>query len=553
MSGFAVAPEVWASAGKGIGDASDVLAGGVDAFRFALGGGSSFGCVLLGVVAFSGDRGSPGFARLRDGLIRDLTAAVALLRGVRKGLVDSAGRYVEADGTIVDDLLGSGGARAGPAAGSEPAYTPPAVPGGLPVTVPAPPVWEQAAWILEAVAVGCPWPDGDVDGVRRLRDAALAMGRVVREVATDVAGHARRVTGSGDGPATEAFASASRVVHGPGGLLADLAARCDRLAKYCDDGAHAVLAARWQCVTSAVFVVALMTAGGALGGWAEGLVLPWIRLEGLALRVVLRVIREALLSAAFTGGLDVIGQLFHGDGLDLGELLKSVGQGAVAGGLMGGAHAALPAAARRTPALASLGRLMESSGPSGYATRLAAGGTVGTAAIAASQAVSGDPVDLTHAAETGFGMAFIGTGADLARRVFHRPGPPPAEPDAGHPTEPGPTSRDDDPGGPGPASRTLLASGTTGDARPPAPADRDGTAHVPPGLTPVVQTGRPVVPAPGPSSPPTTPRNEPTGTTPHAPPGTEPSPALSGTPPTPATSPAETTPGTPPADHTRAT
>jgi hypothetical protein len=140
----------------------------------------------------------------------------------------------------VDELLGSGGVTPSPTAALEPAYRPPAVPGGLPVTVPAPPVWEEAAWILEAVAVGCPWPDGDVDGVRRLRDAALAMGHVVREVATDVAGHSRRVTGSGDGPATAAFASASRVVHGPGGLVADLATRCDRLAGYCDDGA-------WRC------------------------------------------------------------------------------------------------------------------------------------------------------------------------------------------------------------------------------------------------------------------------------------------------------------------
>jgi hypothetical protein len=80
MSGFAVVPEVWASAGKDIGDASDVLAGGLDAFCFALGDGSPFGGDPLGRAAFSGDQGSPGFAQLRDGLIRDLTAAVNLLR-----------------------------------------------------------------------------------------------------------------------------------------------------------------------------------------------------------------------------------------------------------------------------------------------------------------------------------------------------------------------------------------------------------------------------------------------------------------------------------------
>ena len=58
----------------------------------------------------------------------------------------------------MDELLGSGGVTPSPTAALEPAYRPPAVPGGRPVTVPAPPVWEEAAWILEAVAVGCPWP-----------------------------------------------------------------------------------------------------------------------------------------------------------------------------------------------------------------------------------------------------------------------------------------------------------------------------------------------------------------------------------------------------------
>ncbi|MFF5206394.1 hypothetical protein [Streptosporangium sp. NPDC000396] len=422
--GFQVAPRVWTGAGKGVTEASDVLAAGVDAFCRALGGGQPFGNDDLGRMAFLGDpaAGAPGFKGLRDGLLKDLVAAVNLLRGMGAGLVVAGGRYIEADGTIVDGLGGQRTVEPVPRPGVQDLreYVLPPVPGGLAMTAPPPAVWVQALWVLEAVGAGCAWPDGDVGGVRALRDAAVAMGRVVAEVLEEVVGHAGAVTGSGYGQATEAFGSAARVVHGEGGLLADLMARCEGLARYCDQSIDAIGASQRQCVLSAVFVLVLLRFGAVLGVWAEALVVPLIRLEGAALRIVLRVIREALLGAVFSGGLTVIGQLVHGEGLKLGELLKALGHGALAGGLMGGAHAGLLVLRGWSPAMTRLIQWMESPGARGYGSRFVVGGGVGTTAMATAGWMAGDGWDWKHAAETGFGMALIGVGGEVAGRAYRK-------------------------------------------------------------------------------------------------------------------------------------
>jgi hypothetical protein len=417
MSGFGVAPEVWMGAGKGVGEVSDELADGVDAFCRAVGGGSRFGSDDLGRALFEGDARSraPGFAGLRDGLLNDLAVAVNLLRGMGAGLVDAGGRYVEADGAIVDELgvqrrpIPSSGATAGLGE-----YRLPEVAGGLPSTVPAPGFVLQAQWFFETVGLGCPWPDGDSSGVEALRDAAATMGRVLDHVAEMVAGHARRVTGSGFGEATAAFGAAARVVHGEGGLLEDLKRRCEQLAAYCQSGAAAIVKARWHFAASAVFVLSLMYAASVFGPLLEAAVVPLIRLEGLALQITLRMIREAAVGTAFSGGLDAIDQLFRTGHVDLGELGRALWQGAVAGGLMGGAHAGLPALLRRGAALTRLANAMESPGWKGISSRFLVGGTVGTAAMATTGAASGNGWDLKHAAETGFGMAFISTGGETA-------------------------------------------------------------------------------------------------------------------------------------------
>ncbi len=424
-SGFCVVPEVWVRAGAGFGDVSEFLAGGVDRFCGVV-GGQPFGGDDLGRGLFEGDAvsGAAGFVQRRDGLLEDLAAAVNLLRGMGAGLVDAGGRYVEADGTIVTELGGGWGPApvSGVSSGVLEEYRHAAVPGGLPASAPPPGIVREAVWIFEAVGFGCPWPDGRPERVRALQQAATELGRVVDVVARQVAEHSRRVTGSGFGDATEAFATAARVVHGEGGLLADLEQRCEELAAYCRTAAAAILSAQRHCVTSASFVVALMIAVSALGPFLEaGLAaaLRLVRLEGLALRIVLRLLYEAVVGATFSGGLDAIDQVYRPGGFNGKELAGAVGQGALAGGLMGFAHAGLPALAGRSPALTALARLMETPGARGITTRFAVGGAVGTAAMATSSALTGHGWDLEHAAETGFGMAFLGTGTELAGPIFH--------------------------------------------------------------------------------------------------------------------------------------
>lgn len=460
MEQFVVVPAAWTAAGRGVGDASSVLADGVDAFCLALGGGSPFGTDDLGRAVFEGDRGAgSGFVGLRDGLLTDLAWTVNFLRGMAEGLVASGGVYVETDGTVVDQLDGrrtpgaedlpSGvpgkpgtpgtpgtpgrpgrpGRPGTPVSGTPPEkYVPRPVPGGLPVTTPEPSVWKHAAWVLEAVAAGSPWPDGDLDGVAAWCEAARTMGRVVEQVADLVGGHARHVSRNNEGAATEAFTSTARRVHGEAGLLASLAARCEQLAQYCEHGGDAIVRARWQCLPSALFVVALMRYGKLLGTWAEVSVLPLIRLEGLALQIALRMIRQAVLGMAYSLGLGAIGQFVRWDGFHPGELMAAAAHGAFVGGFMGFAHAGLPALAGRSPALATVVQWMESPGARGVVTRFVVGGSVGTAAMSTASVVSGHGWDLAHAAETGFGMAFVGAGTELAGRAYRpRPTPPPGQ------------------------------------------------------------------------------------------------------------------------------
>ncbi len=409
-------PTVWVDAGDGITEAADNLARQVGEFCHAVSGKQPFGSDDLGKAAFEGDEKSPGFARQRDGLLEDLAAAVNLLRGMGAGLVVSGGRYVEADGTIVDQL--GGRRQPGPPGvpGGVAKYVLPQVAGGRPTTVPPPAIWLQTLWVLEAVGLGCPWPDGDIDGVKALRDAARTMGGVVRAAAAEVNTQVGQVTGSGYGEATDRFGSTARAVYGEGGLLDEVADNCEQLALYCQRCADGILLSQRQCVVSAIFVLTLIIYGSALGALTESLVLPLIKLEGWKLQFVLRVIREAVLGATFGGGLDGISQVFRGQGFDSGELLNSLWQGALAGGLMGGAHARLPAMLSRFTALAGLSRAMESSGVSGLASRFAVGGGIGTVAMATSGWASGHGWDWKHAAETGFGMAAVGAGTEVAGR-----------------------------------------------------------------------------------------------------------------------------------------
>ncbi|GAA3845434.1 hypothetical protein GCM10022226_80830 [Sphaerisporangium flaviroseum] len=393
----------------------------------ALTGTQPFGSDELGRAAYNGDAhaGSPGFAAMRDSAIHDLSLAVNLLRGMGHALVTSGERYQRAEQTVLDGIAPLHGQTlpaphdSGPAAPFT-VYRPPAAAGNLPTSTPPPSLWMRALWLLQSVGIGCAWPDGDGDGLERLRDTARAMRAVIGPVADDVAQHAGRVAGSGSGPATHAFTRTARHVHGEHGVLFQLAGHCETLALHCQRSADAVRASQRQCIASALFVILLAASASTLGAWAQGLALTFIRLEGMALRVALRVIREAALGAAFSGGLDTIGRLARDEGFDPRRLLNAMAQGGIAGGLMGGAHAAIPALGMRSPALTTLAGWLQSPGPAGMAGRFVVGGGIGTAAIATTGWVSGHGWDWRHAAETGFGMALVGLGAEGSARAGMR-------------------------------------------------------------------------------------------------------------------------------------
>ncbi len=420
MAGIDVSADVWMQAGTKIGRASYLLGDGVDAFCRAV-GGQPFGSDDLGRGLFDGDTASktPGFVQRRDALLQDLSAAVNVLRGMGAALGYSGYLYGEAEQSIVAGLTGRPGPAPRPpgSPGVAEDYQHARVPGGFPAASPPPDIVREALWIFEAVGFGFAWPDGGPDTVRALQQAATALEGVVDEVAGQVAGQSARVT-AGSGVATDAFGSTAQDVRG---LLTDVEQRCADLAAYCGASAGAIVSARRHFVASAVFVLGLMATVSALGPFMEaGLAaaLKLIRLEGLALRIVLRLLYEAVIGAVFSGGLDAIDQGFRPGGFNGKELAEALGQGSLAGGLMGLAHAGLPALAGRAPSLTSLARLMETPGARGIITRFTVGGTIGTTAMATSSAVTGHGWDLEHAAETGYGMALLGARTELAGRIF---------------------------------------------------------------------------------------------------------------------------------------
>ncbi|NUW34702.1 sugar transferase [Nonomuraea sp. SMC257] len=384
-----------------------------------------FGQDDLGRALLEGhpEAGLPGFARLRDDLLADLVVAVNLLRRMAAGLVVAGDTYAEA-----------GAASAGiPYVGSRPTwltdpeeYKPEPGPSGLPTTTPPPDFVSQAIWFLETVGCGSAWPDADLDGVRRLREAATALGRVVGDVREQVAGQTGRVTGAGFGPATVAFGQAARTVHGDKGHLADLRRRCGHLA-HCGQVAHdAIVKARWRFVASAGFVLTLMLLAKLLaprlGPLLDVVVRRLLRVEGLALRIILLIIRQAALGAMFSGGLSAIDQLFATGDIDAARLVRDLGHGALAGGLMAGAHAALPVLLRRGgPALTGLAEAMESATWERAFSRILVGGAVSTTVLATAGWAGGAGWNVKHAAELGFGMAVLSTGAALASRTWPVP------------------------------------------------------------------------------------------------------------------------------------
>lgn len=382
----------------------------------------------LGRSMFEGDEkaGRPGFVQRRDGLVKDLTWTVNHLYRMGAGLEKSGGTYTEANGTIVDMLGGRPHVPATGRAAVPEHYAPPHVAGGLRSSSPPPDGWVWLEKILGYLGVPCQWPEADLDGLAGLRDAARTMKTVVKDVHGFVASNSSLVTKNGFGAATDAFDAKAKRLHGDGMLLESLAARCDELAGYCEGARSGVVKAREQCAVTLAFVIGLMIFAGPLGGAVEAWAERRILLQGLRQKLVLNVIREAVLGMAFMDGTYLIDEAFNWDGLDLSDLTGLVGHtvnGAVAGGLMGLGRTGLASLSGKSDALDKLIALSESSGKGGIATRYALNGTIGTTAMYVAGGVSGYGWGLDGLGESagmGFGMALTGTGAEFVTMLRHR-------------------------------------------------------------------------------------------------------------------------------------
>ncbi|WP_443156293.1 sugar transferase [Nonomuraea sp. KM88] len=418
----AFSAKLWMGAGGGVQDAVRDLRIGVDEFCDAM-GERPFGSDDLGRALYEGDRArkAPGFVGLRDALLENLVGTVNLLQGMGAGMVNVGIVYCGANSATMDVLTGRRSSQSPPSAALEEIeeYRPAIEGGRLPSTVPPPGFVQQAAWFLQAMGFGCAYPDGDIGKVNVLREAALRIGRVVERVAEEVDEHAGRVITSGDGPNTDEFKKAVKMLTGEKRLLEELKRQSDELAEYCRTGMDAISKAQWHYWVAAAYVVTLVYVAIVINPYLNAAAARAIRLEGMALQITLRIIREAVLGMAFAGGLNVIDQLFATGDVDLKQLLQTTWHGAVAGGLMGGAHGALPSLLRRGgPLLTGLAAAMEKPGWERVLSRLLVGGTVSTGALATAGWASGYGWDWKHAAQAGFGMALLGTGAELAGKTF---------------------------------------------------------------------------------------------------------------------------------------
>ncbi|TDC97230.1 hypothetical protein E1292_37380 [Nonomuraea deserti] len=414
--------KLWTGAGGGVQDAAHALRVGVDEFCDAM-SARPFGSDDLGRALYEGDpaRKAPGFVGLRDALLANLVGTVNLLQGMGAGMVNAGTVYHSANGATMDALEGRPSPRpSSSAALAEIEEYRPVIEGGrLPSTIQPPSFVQQAAWFLETMGCGCAYPDGDIGQVNVLREAALAIGRVVDRVAEEVDQHGGRVIASGHGSGTDEFKKAVKMLSGEKGLLEELKRQSDELADYCQTGMDAIAKAQWHYWVAAAFVVTLLYVATVINPLLSAAVARIIRLEGIALQITLRIIREAVLGMAFAGGLNVIDQLFATGDIDVTELLQSAWHGAVAGGLMGGAHGALPSLLRKGgPLLTGLAAAMEKPGWERVLSRFLVGGAVGTGAMATAGFASGHGWDWKHAAQAGFGMALLGTGAELAGKTL---------------------------------------------------------------------------------------------------------------------------------------
>ncbi|WP_460355566.1 WXG100-like domain-containing protein [Actinoallomurus acanthiterrae] len=306
-----------------------------------------------------------------------------------------------------------------------------------------PEIVQKGLFFLEMLVGGCQWPDGSMGGLARMQSALTTCADAFGEGAKELDTHAGVVVNANAGDATDKFKTFAQALSGGGeaGGLRFLEQSLRDLASWVDGLAAQKRAARLQFEISCAFVVITMAIGFAwsfiTAGASEAAAIGASEAEGFALKAFLQRIalwmgRHQIMTAAgvgawFGGGMDAAGQyarIHEGvqKGWNWGEFGKSVGMGAIAGGVMGGLGRAVPALAEHgSPVATKLADWMGAPGMKGVAARFGFAGTTGTVGNVAGQVVfDRDHINVGQAAAFGFGMAGLGGAKEAGQYAAGR-------------------------------------------------------------------------------------------------------------------------------------
>ncbi|MFB9831966.1 WXG100-like domain-containing protein, partial [Actinoallomurus acaciae] len=441
--------------------------------------GDCWGHDDIGRAFFNGDDKTPGFGEARDALLAELADMVNLVRATGGLLKISGNTYSVAEQASTIGSALPAGADKGALAAVNP-YRLPKVTQELAKSDPPPSGFDFVISLLRTLVFGCDWPDGNMENLASLRDAFHTAAGAVEDVADEISGHCEAITTDNKGEATQQFASFADALNGGGdeGGLRWLATACKSMGDSVDFLIKQENAGRLQFWLSIAFLATVWAIALAVswitGGGSVGAATATTEAEGSALRLFLQriaqsvigrslIVRGAAMGAVYSGGLDAVGQyarIHEGvqDDFSVTELAKAGGEGALAGGVMGGAGAWV--AREGNGFTTALSSFMNAGGFKAGAAKVVFNGMAGTAGNVAAQAAFEQHVDLKQAAEFGFGMAgiegFKGAGRYAANRFG--PGRSGKGDDGGDPPPPPPggskapdhTGKDDDGGGPPP-------------------------------------------------------------------------------------------------------
>ncbi|QBJ95754.1 hypothetical protein ERC79_07095 [Rhodococcus sp. ABRD24] len=203
---------------------------------------------------------------------------------------------------------------------------------------------------VAAVAVGQEWPEADEASLRRLADAWGTVANTVTALGADGDSAMQFALAGLIGDANDAMAGYWDTVGGDSGVMAELAAVCRQLADSCETTAADVEEAKLAIIAALIALAAEIAALTASAVATFGASTAGIPIAELATQATVRIIlaelfqkmlQQALIGAvkevAITGGIQVV-QTVQGnrDGLDLGDLARSAGSGAIGGAVSAG-------------------------------------------------------------------------------------------------------------------------------------------------------------------------------------------------------------------------